>query len=166
MTAQDPAEALMPTAKQEEEDPGFWSIERVVAFVLAPLLMAASAYIAILISTRLPGHPQVSSGAVYAFASTMALGVAGVIAKWLHGRQIVLPDQRLLESQVFPVIHQLALIPGGHEVILELAKHLLPPTVDVALVKGIADAAAAHEAAKPPPIPAALNDPAPATPLS
>lgn len=165
MTAQDPAAALMPTAKQEEEDPGFWSIERVVAFVLAPLLMAASAYIAILISTRLPGHPQVSSGAVYAFASTMALGVAGVIAKWLHGRQIVLPDQHLRESTLWPVIQQLATVPGGEEILKGMAKQLLPPVIDTALEKGVADAVA-HEQAKPPPIPAPPNDPAPATPLS
>lgn len=171
---QESAAGLLPTAAQEQEDPRFWSIERFVAFILAPILTAASGYAAILISTKLPGHPKVSGGAVYAFASTMALAVAGVIAKWLHGRQVVLPKQKLLEAQLTPLLSGLDTIPGGHQMIVKLLAGVQDEaqTVSAGVAAGIDQRTQelVQEAPKRPPpqadIPPAEFDPAPATPVS
>ena len=65
----------------------FFSIERVVAFVLGPAVTAGAGYVALLVS-ELPGAPHVSGETVYAFASAVALSTGGLVYKWLHGRQL------------------------------------------------------------------------------
>lgn len=63
---------------------GLLSIERVVAFVLGPSLTLVAGGIATQID-RLGGN--VSPTGVAVFASTCAAGAAGLVYKWLHGRQ-------------------------------------------------------------------------------
>lgn len=68
---------------QDQLNKQFWSIERVVAFVLAPAATAASGFVAAWLGKH---AVHISGGAVYAYASTVSLGVAGSFIKWLDGR--------------------------------------------------------------------------------
>lgn len=63
----------------------FWSIERAVAFVVAPIATPASGAAALWLGAHFPGL-HVSGPAIYAYAATVSGGVAASFIKWLDGR--------------------------------------------------------------------------------
>ena len=89
----------------------FWSIERKVAFIIAPVVMALagalSASLTGLASKIIPGVPVPSGEAIYAVAGAGILGAAGVLHMWLKGRQII-PAALVTEGKAIlgdPVAH-------------------------------------------------------------
>lgn len=77
----------------------FWSIERVIAFVVAPVVTPLSGALALWLSTHFPGV-HVTGAAIAAFAGTTSLGVAGAFIKWLDGRQKFLTTVGTLETHI------------------------------------------------------------------
>jgi hypothetical protein len=168
--------------------PSFWSIERVVAMVVGPLATAGSGWLALVISTNLPGHPQVSSGAIYAFASTVAGGTATLIYKWLAGRSAhTLAVLRHEADAVQPMLSSVGVTPAleahvGSAVLAHVeqiaeavAKKIKQPSalqyqggeaVTEVTGKVMGSQEKAQGAPTVTPIAPAQNDPAPATPAT
>lgn len=88
---------------QDQTHSPFWSIERAVAFVIAPLVTPLSGALALWLGKHFPGV-HVSSTSIAAFASTTSLGVAGGFIKWLDGRQKFVAHVTALESTVGTVL--------------------------------------------------------------
>lgn len=63
------------------------SIERVVT-LLTPLFGAASTFIVTYVATHVPGSPHLDATAVEGIEISAFLGAVGIVAKWLHGRQL------------------------------------------------------------------------------
>lgn len=146
----------------QDEEKKFWSIERSIAFIVGPIVTAASGWLAIVISTKLPGHPHVSGEAIFAFASAVSLGVAGLFYKWLHGRQIMGKVAVPIEG----ALGSISQIPGGSA----LVQTGLTEIEQIAQTAANAAVAAIHGATPGQPpgdsaIPPATSDPAPATPV-
>lgn len=64
----------------------FWSIERVVAFILGPVVIAGAGWLSTFLAKEI-GMP-VSSETIVGVFGVGALGAAGLAYKWLHGRQL------------------------------------------------------------------------------
>lgn len=106
----------MSTQSSQDQSP-FWSIERFVAFVLAPFLTAGSVAGTQFATTGqiAEGKPGVGSGIAM---GTVALGVAGSIMKWLDGRQypaVTRAEQfvKMGLAKLAPFANDIRLIPGA-----------------------------------------------------
>lgn len=64
-----------------------FAIERVVAFVIGPVLMVVAAYVMRIATTWFPGI-HLSTGEVAHVLEVTIAGVVLLVLKWLHGRQI------------------------------------------------------------------------------
>lgn len=63
------------------------SIERVVV-ILTPLFAAGATWLVALVGSNVPGAPHLDAGAIEGVEIASFISVCGVVAKWLHGRQI------------------------------------------------------------------------------
>lgn len=124
---------------QAQSDTQFWTIERAVAFVVAPIATAASGWLSAVIATNLPGHPHVSSGGIYAFMATVAAGTAASFIKWLDGRQkftnLVIPIEQARRNTLGPQSAQSQATPTTRPVDMAAASQ------EPALMEGAPDAA-------------------------
>lgn len=158
MSAQGPMAGVTPADTQEKQP--LWSIERVVAFVLAPLMTAGAGWLSLTIATSFPGHPYFPPEAIFGFAIVMTGAVATFFHKWLAERSKQLM-YRVPASVLGPVLgtaHTLDANPAVHDFI----------HTTLADLEGLAQSAARHVAENiqtppPIPIPPAASDPAPAT---
>lgn len=88
----------------------FWSIERAVAFVVAPIASALAG-----IATQLVSTGQLASthapGASYALSGSAVVSTAAMFWKWLHGRQALTPTFKALDSVAGEIGHYVGEIP-------------------------------------------------------
>jgi hypothetical protein len=139
----------------QEQPQGFVSIERVVAFVVGPLLVIGSGWASAWLARHVPGAPPLPAEAATIAGGAVSVTVGGLAYKWLHGRQKMLPE-------IQQVIHDVTGIPGVSD---------FASQVETAVEVGVAKAlkqpmptnTAEARAAPDEPIPAAANDPAPAS---
>lgn len=65
----------------------FFSIERVVVLV-SPFFLAASVWLAGVVASNIPFAPPLDPAAIEGVMIAAFLSLAGIIIKWLHGRQL------------------------------------------------------------------------------
>jgi hypothetical protein len=92
------------------------SIERAVAFVLGPIVIAGSATLSGWLSTKI--GIQVSSATITGAVATGGLAAGALVYKWLDGRQFpgLLKDEKLAKaglSKLIPFSNDVKLIPGA-----------------------------------------------------
>lgn len=164
---------------------GLISIERVVAFVLGPIVVAASGTIsAAAVKWGFNVTPKVVEGAFI----TGGLAAGAAVWKWLQGRQkppIVLEDGKHVLNTVSGMVEDLGIHPAqqqaierqvlgvleehAHAIVEQLAAHITvrdqQPTQPAGKTS-VAPAEATVQAPEPvEPIPPAVGDPAPVTPV-
>lgn len=64
-----------------------FSIERVVT-LLTPVFAALAAWLCALVANNVPGAPKLDPSTIEGIIIAAFLGTVGIVAKWLHGRQI------------------------------------------------------------------------------
>lgn len=88
----------------------FWSIERAIAFVVAPIASALAG-----IATQLVSTGQLASthapGASYALSGSAVVSTAAMFWKWLHGRQNLQPAFKTLDNVAGEIGHYVGEIP-------------------------------------------------------
>lgn len=140
---------------------GLISIERVVAFVVGPLLAIGFGWAGSWLAQNVPGAPAIPAEAAVYVGGAISLGVAGLVYKWLHGRQV------MLWAPVTQIEHTLSSTRGMETTVTSTAEHLVQAgQTAIAKALGQPDPNAGANAGKPPPeaaIPAAEHDPAPAS---
>lgn len=92
------------------------SIERAVAFIVGPIVIAGSATLSGWLSTKL--GVEVSSGTITAAVGSGGLAAGALVYKWLDGRQFpaLLKDEKLAKagfSKLIPFADDIKLIPGA-----------------------------------------------------
>lgn len=157
------------------------SIERVVTFVVGPIVIAGSGLLSAWLSTKagIPVTPKVIEGSV----ASGGLAAGGIIYKWLDGRsKHTLQELSHKGEALQPLLGTVGVTPAVEEGVIHttladlerMAQHaaskavaeihkITPPPV---VVEGKSGGAAVQAQPPPPaPIPAATTDPAPATPV-
>lgn len=82
---------------QEEQPQGLISIERVVAFIVGPILTVGFGWLTSWLAQNVPGAPVIPAEAAAYVGGAVSLAVAGLIYKWLHGRQVTLPVEQIIK---------------------------------------------------------------------
>lgn len=158
---------------------GLVTIERVVAFVVGPAVVAGSAWLSAFLASKL--GVEVASGEITAVAATGGIGAAGIIYKWLDGRskstlqktQLLAENaQKFVAKEGVPIATQDGIIHIAEKDFIAFAHSVAQSTADViqkATVPTTKPASEQSEPEVPPvedePIIPPLHDPAPATPL-
>jgi hypothetical protein len=100
-----------------EQKGTFWSIERVVTFVVGPFVVAGTGWLSTFFATRL--GISISQEAIMGIYATGSVSAAALIYKWLHGRQN--PELIKIEAltkaglgHLIPVMHTLEAVTGTH----------------------------------------------------
>lgn len=151
--------------KMAGQPAGLVTIERAVAFVVGPVVIAGSAWLSAWLASRL--GVEVSSGEITAVAATGGIGAAGLIYKWLDGRSKHTVATLQLDAQAASSALATAGLPvKDQQGIVHMAEEDLKKLVEGAANQAVDAFHKATPAGDPAePIIASPHDPAPATPI-
>lgn len=146
------------------------SIERIVAFVVGPVVIAGSGTLSAWLSTKV--GIKVSAPEITGAFATGGLAAGALAWTWLKGRQIPLLAQgQQAVSTAENALSTLGVSKGTQDGVIHIAeedlKRLLEDTAQKAVdaIHGGKEYVAKPEFVVGGPIPAAANDPAPSTPV-
>lgn len=163
------------TPEVQQQNQPLVSIERVVAFVLGPAVVAGSGTLSAWLSTKLGVH--LSGAEITGAFATGGAAAAGLVYKWLHGRQKapvlihdVFGNATHVLNTVTNTIEALG-IPkeiqaGAAKTIEDHIETIAQETANRVVAQIPAPDPAAPPVPEPIPIEPAIGDPAPATPVA
>lgn len=151
---------------KEKQPQGLVTIERVVAFVLGPAVVAGAGWLSTLLAREI--GIEVSSKEMIGVFSAAALGAAGLVYKWLDGRSK--HTLVAVEKEAQKVLTDVGVSPSAQDGIIHMAEADLEKFAQNIIGKTVgvihtAETTVPSTSTEPQSIPVAVHDPAPPTPV-